>query len=119
MRGGRRGGDTALAGRAAPRGEAFVDFQNDVTVKDVALAAREGFRAVEHMKRYTTLGMATDQGKTGGVAGLAVLAELTGRAIAETGTTTFRPPYVPVPIAALGGRRRRRGAGAAAAPAGA
>ena len=83
-------------------GRAWLDFQNDVTVKDVALAARENFRSVEHMKRYTTLGMATDQGKTAGVAGLAVLAELTGRGIAETGTTTYRPPFVPVPIAALG-----------------
>ena len=84
------------------KGRAWLDFQNDVTVKDVALAARENFAAVEHMKRYTTLGMATDQGKTSGVAGLAVLAELTGRGIAATGTTTFRPPYTPVPIAALG-----------------
>ncbi len=73
-----------------------------MTVKDVALAARENFRSVEHMKRYTTLGMATDQGKTSGVAGLAVLAELTGRGIGETGTTTYRPPFVPVPIAVLG-----------------
>ena len=87
---------------AGGRGRAWLDFQNDVTVKDVALAAREGFRSVEHMKRYTTLGMATDQGKTGGVAGLGVLAELTGRGVAETGTTTFRPPFMPVPIAALG-----------------
>ncbi len=84
------------------RGRAWLDFQNDVTVKDVALAARENFRSVEHMKRYTTLGMATDQGKTSGVAGLAVLAELTGRGVAETGTTTYRPPFVPVPVAALG-----------------
>jgi sarcosine oxidase subunit alpha len=84
------------------RGRAWLDFQNDVTVKDVALAARENFRSVEHMKRYTTLGMASDQGKTGGVAGLAVLAELTGRSPADTGTTTYRPPFVPVPIAALG-----------------
>jgi len=84
------------------KGRAWLDFQNDVTVKDVALAARENFRSVEHMKRYTTLGMATDQGKTSGVAGLAVLAELTGRGVAETGTTTFRPPYTPVPMGALG-----------------
>ncbi len=84
------------------RGRAWLDFQNDVTVKDVELAARENFRSVEHMKRYTTLGMATDQGKTGGVAGLAVLAELTGRSVTETGATTFRPPFVPVPVAALG-----------------
>ncbi|MEO1331781.1 MAG: hypothetical protein AAFW46_19275, partial [Pseudomonadota bacterium] len=60
----------------------------------------------EHMKRYTTLGMATDQGKTGGVQGLGVLAEALGRGIPETGITTFRPPYTPVPIAALAGRTR-------------
>jgi len=87
---------------ARTTGRAWLDFQNDVTTKDVALAAQENFRSVEHMKRYTTLGMATDQGKTGGVAGLAVLAELTGRSVAETGVTTFRPPFTPVPIAALG-----------------
>ena len=101
------------------RGRAWLDFQNDVTVKDVALAARENFRSAEHMKRYTTLGMATDQGKVGGVAGLAVLAELTGRSIAETGTTTFRPPYVPVPIAALGAGGARRGPRPPALPPGA
>ena len=84
------------------KGRAWLDFQNDVTVKDVALAARENFRSVEHMKRYTTLGMATDQGKTANVAGLAILAELTGRSVPETGATTFRPPYVPIPIATLG-----------------
>ncbi len=84
------------------KGRAWLDLQNDVTVKDVGLAARENFRSVEQMKRYTTLGMATDQGKTAGITGLAVLAELSGRGIAETGTTTFRPPYTPVPIAALG-----------------
>ena len=84
------------------QGRAWIDFQNDVTVKDVGQAARENFRSVEHMKRYTTLGMATDQGKIANVTGLAVLAELTGRGVAETGTTTFRPPYVPVAIEALG-----------------
>ncbi|MFO1106863.1 MAG: sarcosine oxidase subunit alpha family protein [Amaricoccus sp.] len=83
-------------------GRAWVDFQNDVTTKDIALAARENFRSVEHMKRYTTLGMATDQGKVSGTAGLAILAGLTGRSVAETGTTGFRPPFTPVPIAALG-----------------
>lgn len=88
------------------RGKAFVDFQNDVTDKDVELAAREGFRSVEHLKRYTTLGMATDQGKTSNLAGLAIMAEQTGRAIRETGTTTFRPPYTPVAIGALAGHHR-------------
>ncbi len=84
------------------RGRAWLDFQNDVTVKDVKQAAQENFRSVEHMKRYTTQGMAPDQGKNSNVAALAVLADATGRDIPETGTTTFRPPYVPVPIAAFG-----------------
>src|SRR5262249_32101251 len=69
------------------RGKAFVDFQNDVSDKDVALAEREGFRSVEHLKRYTTLGMATDQGKTANVNGLALMAELTERSIPATGST--------------------------------
>ncbi len=91
----------------APKGRrAWVDLQNDVTVKDIALAHAEGFHAAEHLKRYTTLGMATDQGKTSGVLGLAIMAERTGRTIAETGTTMFRPPYVPVAIGAIGGRDR-------------
>ena len=83
-------------------GRAWLDFQNDVTVKDVEQAATENFRSVEHMKRYTTQGMAPDQGKNSNVGALAVLADATGRGIAETGTTTFRPPYVPVSIAAMG-----------------
>ncbi len=91
---------------AESRGKAFVDFQNDVTADDVALAAREGFRAVEHLKRYTTLGMATDQGKTSGVNGLAIMAALTGRAIPEVGTTLARPPYTPVALGALAGHHR-------------
>ncbi len=88
--------------RVPGAGRAWLDLQNDVTVKDVVLAAAENFRAVEHMKRYTTQGMATDQGKTSNVVALAVLADVTGRGIAETGTTTFRPPYTPVSIAAMG-----------------
>lgn len=84
------------------KARAWLDFQNDVTVKDVQLAAAENFRSVEHMKRYTTQGMAPDQGKSSNVAALAVLADATGRAIPETGTTTFRPPFVPVAIAAMG-----------------
>ncbi len=87
-------------------GKAFVDFQNDVTASDLAVAAREGFTAVEHLKRYTTLGMATDQGKTSNVTGLAIMAALTGRTIAETGTTVFRPPYTPVAIGAFAGVHR-------------
>ena len=85
---------------------AWVDFQNDVTTKDVALSVQEGFRASEHVKRYTTLGMATDQGKTSNVLGLGVLAETTGRTVPETGTTIFRPPWTPVPIAAFAGASR-------------
>ncbi len=84
------------------KGRAWLDFQNDVTVKDVQQAARENYRSVEHMKRYTTQGMATDQGKSSNVAALAILADATGRDIPETGTTTFRPPYHPIAIAAMG-----------------
>jgi heterotetrameric sarcosine oxidase alpha subunit len=90
-------------------GRAWLDFANDVTTKDVKLAAQEGFRSVEHMKRYTTQGMAPDQGKNSNVAALAVLADATGRGIAETGVTTFRPPYVPVSIAAMGAGGRAEG----------
>jgi methylglutamate dehydrogenase subunit C len=72
-------------------------------VQDIALAAREGFRSVEHLKRYTTLGMATDQGKASNVLGIALLADVTGRSIAETGTTVFRPPYTPVTMGAIAG----------------
>ena len=90
------------------RAKAFVDFQNDVTVNDIALADREGFSAVEHLKRYTTLGMATDQGKIANVSGLAILAELSGRSIPQVGTTTYRPPYVPVSFGAMAGHHRGR-----------
>ena len=81
----------------------FVDWQNDVTTSDIALAAREGYRSVEHLKRYTTLGMGTDQGKTGNIVGLALLAAERGVAIPQVGTTTFRPPYTPVTLGALAG----------------
>ncbi len=91
------------------KGRAWLDFQNDVTVKDVNQAARENFRSVEHMKRYTTQGMATDQGKNSNVNALAVLADATGRDIPETGTTTFRPPYSPVSIAAMGSSGQGKG----------
>jgi len=83
----------------------WVDLQYDVTVADVELAAREGFSSVEHLKRYTSVGMAPDQGKTSDVNALALLGEITGRAIGDVGTTTFRPPYHPVTIAALAGAR--------------
>jgi sarcosine oxidase subunit alpha len=85
---------------------AWIDLQNDVTTKDVKQSQAEGFKSVEHLKRYTTLGMATDQGKTSNVLGLAVMAEATGKTIPETGTTIFRPPYSPVAIGAFGGRER-------------
>ena len=99
-----------LSANGALRGarRAFVDLHNDVTAADIALAAREGYAGIEHAKRYTTLGMGADQGKTGNIAGLALLAALTGRGIAETGTTTFRPPYVPVAYGLLAGRERGR-----------
>jgi sarcosine oxidase subunit alpha len=85
---------------------AWLDQQNDVTVKDVKLSHQEGFRSVEHLKRYTTLGMATDQGKTSNMGGLAVMAELAGKSIPEVGTTIFRPPYTPTAIGAFAGRAR-------------
>jgi sarcosine oxidase subunit alpha len=85
---------------------AFVDLQNDVTAKDIGIAYKEGFRSVEHLKRYTTLGMATDQGKTSNVTGIAIMAELTGASIPATGTTIFRPPYTPVAIGAFAGHHR-------------
>jgi heterotetrameric sarcosine oxidase alpha subunit len=85
------------------RRKAFVDLQNDVTAKDVEIAYREGFRAVEHLKRYTTLGMATEQGKTSNVNGHALMAHLTGQKMAEAGTTRYRPPHVPIAIGALAG----------------
>jgi len=91
------------------KGRKWLDFQNDVTVKDVRLAVQENYRSVEHMKRYTTQGMATDQGKSSNVAALAVLADATGRGIPETGTTTFRPPYSPVSIAAMGAVSQGKG----------
>lgn len=82
----------------------FVDPQHDVTTDDVRLAHREGFVSVEHLKRYTTLGMATDGGKVGNIIGLALMAQAQGKEIPEVGTTTFRPPYTPISIGALKGR---------------
>ena len=88
---------------ATGRGKSFVDFQMDVTAGDIALAHREGYQPVEHLKRYTTLGMGTDQGKTSNFNALSIMASLSGAAIPEVGTTTFRPPYTPVAIGALAG----------------
>ncbi len=87
-------------------GKAFIDFQNDVTSQDVPLAAREGYKDVELTKRYTTLGMATDQGKLSNINGLAILASATGKSITQVGTTTFRPFYTPVSFGALAGASR-------------
>ncbi len=88
---------------STPGAKRFVDLQNDVTADDVALAAREGYQAVEHLKRYTTLGMGTDQGKTSNIVGLALMAEQLGVALPSVGTTTFRPPYTPVTLGAVPG----------------
>lgn len=84
----------------------WLDFQNDVKVSDVQLAAREGYESVEHTKRYTTLGMATDQGKLSNINGLAILSQALGADIPKVGTTTFRPPYTPISMGAIGGEAR-------------
>ncbi|MED6309119.1 MAG: glycine cleavage T C-terminal barrel domain-containing protein, partial [Pseudomonadota bacterium] len=84
-------------------GKAFIDFQHDVSTKDVELAHREGYVSVEHLKRYTMLGMATDQGKTANIAGLALIAEARGLPIPAVGTTTFRPPYTPTALGTVAG----------------
>ncbi len=86
------------------KGKAFVDFQNDVTLKDVKIAHQEGYQSVEHLKRYTTLGMGTDQGKTSNINALALMAEFRNITIPEAGTTTFRPPYAPLTMGAIAGR---------------
>jgi sarcosine oxidase subunit alpha len=93
------------SGARVPRrkGKHFVDLQADVTDHDIRLAVREGYHSVEHVKRYTTLGMGTDQGKTSGMLGYALIAESLGGDIAEGGATTFRPPYVPITLGALAG----------------
>jgi sarcosine oxidase, subunit alpha len=86
-------------------GKQFVDLQNDVAVGDVGLAAQENYRSVEHLKRYTTTGMGTDQGKTSNINALVLMGEFTGREPAEVGTTKFRPPFAPVSLGLLVGRR--------------
>jgi len=88
------------------RMKAWLDYQNDVKVSDVQLAAREGYESVEHAKRYTTLGMATDQGKLSNINGLAILSDALGQPIPQTGTTTFRPPYTPISMASIAGQAR-------------
>ncbi len=94
----RNGGQIGASDGAGPdsTAKAFVDFQNDVTAKDIRLAVREGMRSIEHVKRFTTNGMATDQGKTSNIHGLAIAAETLGKDIPQVGLTTFRPPYTPV-----------------------
>ena len=84
----------------------FLDYQNDVKVSDVRLAAREGYESVEHTKRYTTLGMATDQGKLSNINGLAILADSLNAEIPNVGTTTFRPPYHPISMGSIAGDAR-------------
>ena len=88
------------------RAKSWLDFQNDVKVSDVQLAAQEGFESVEHTKRYTTLGMATDQGKLSNINGLAILSNALDQPIPATGTTTFRPPYTPISMGAIAGEAR-------------
>jgi sarcosine oxidase subunit alpha len=94
------------AASARLRGKAFVDFQNDVTDKDIKLAIREGFRSIEHVKRYTTTGMATDQGKTSGLNTLGLVAETLSAPVAAVGLTSFRVPYTPVTFGAFAGTSR-------------
>ncbi|MCJ8156595.1 sarcosine oxidase subunit alpha family protein [Sphingomonas sp. LaA6.9] len=95
----------SISESGAPDPEAWVDFQNDVTAGDIALAARENFRSVEHLKRYTTLGMASDQGKTSNVNGLGILSTLIHQPMDAIGTTRFRPPYDPTPFGVFAGHR--------------
>jgi sarcosine oxidase subunit alpha len=103
------GGALGLAAGASEKDivKAFVDFQNDVSARDIQLATREGMRSIEHIKRYTTTGMATDQGKNSNMNALAIAAQALGKPIAEVGLTTFRPPYTPVTFATFAGLARR------------
>jgi sarcosine oxidase subunit alpha len=100
------GGMIGATGQSAKKGKAFVDFQNDVTAKDIALAVREGMHSIEHIKRYTTNGMATDQGKLSNMHGLSIAAKLLKRPIPAVGLTTFRAPYTPTTFGALVGHTR-------------
>jgi sarcosine oxidase, subunit alpha len=105
------GPPAATLGAAPPlrvdrRAKAFVDFQNDVCAKDVSLAVQEGMRSIEHIKRYTTTGMATDQGKLSNMNALAIAAEALAKPIPDVGLTTFRPPYTPVTFGAFAGPAR-------------
>ena len=84
--------------------KSFVDYQNDATAKDIKLALREGFKSIEHVKRYTTTGMGTDQGKLGNMHALGIISETAGAQMGELGTTTFRPPYTPLTFGTIVGR---------------
>jgi sarcosine oxidase subunit alpha len=95
-----------LAATGRPHARSFVDLQNDVTTKDLAAATQEGFRSIEHVKRYTTTGMATDQGKTSNINALSVVADLLQQPVATIGLTTYRPPYTPVTFGSLAGAAR-------------
>ncbi|NKB50685.1 MAG: sarcosine oxidase subunit alpha family protein [Rhizobiaceae bacterium] len=100
------GGLIGATGSSADKGKAFVDFQNDVTAKDIALAVREGMHSIEHVKRYTTNGMATDQGKLSNMHGLAIASKLLKKPIPAVGLTTFRPPYTPTTFGSFVGHSR-------------
>ncbi|MEN0041080.1 MAG: sarcosine oxidase subunit alpha family protein, partial [Pseudomonadota bacterium] len=99
-------GMIGATGDSADKGKAFVDFQNDVTAKDISLAVREGMHSIEHVKRYTTNGMATDQGKLSNMHGLAIAAKKLDKPIPKVGLTTFRAPYTPVTFGAIIGQAR-------------
>jgi len=101
-------GETMQNEAELTKARAFVDFQNDVTSKDIRLAVREGFKSIEHIKRYTTTGMATDQGKTSNINGLAVASSALGRAMPQVGLTTFRPPFTPTSFGTFAGYSRGR-----------
>ncbi|MBV9523711.1 MAG: (2Fe-2S)-binding protein, partial [Alphaproteobacteria bacterium] len=101
------GGILGLSPSRGDTAKAFVDFQNDVTARDLRLATREGMRSIEHIKRYTTTGMATDQGKTSNMNALAIAAEALGKSVPEVGLTTFRLPYTPVSFGAFAHMSRR------------
>lgn len=92
--------------RSAEKAKAFIDYQNDVTAKDIRLAVREGMRSIEHVKRYTTNGMATDQGKLSNMNGLMIAADAVGKPAPKVGLTTFRPPYTPTTFGAFAGYHR-------------
>src|SRR4051794_39973580 len=106
LRADRKGFVGALPQQPDPKQKAFVDWQHDVTTKDLKLATREGFRSIEHIKRYTTTGMATDQGKTSNLNALGVVAREIGQPIPKIGLTTFRMPYTPITFGSFAGFQR-------------